>query len=259
MRKRLRLDALITEPRKELEKKYVHYVPDKGRVFFSKVCENEQYVETLPAVDGWHLIFLDGYPYLISHSAICFRSLAFGLKAWEYHEKENQRFFATCYSNRALGARGSVLTAEEYKTLSVWIKSTAGTVSESHVFLASKRRRGIYYEIATAVGSEVVYRQVADTASNAYLAPYTFRPSVRLSPLMYLVIDDEHDGSTPEKGMLLEPAKDYNPSKFQIGTSVGTDELTTAEFFEFMDTLREFVKSPLYAKLKPILEALEKE
>lgn len=256
MKQRIRLDTLSLEQRTELERKYVHYVPDKGHVIYSKVCKLDHYVETLPVVNGWHLIFPGGYPYIISHSTISFISQPNGLEAWNHHEGENLKFLETCYSNRALGARGYYLTAEDYETLSDWIKSTAGMC---HVFLGSKRRRDIYYEIATAFGTdEVHYTRVADTAGGSYQTIYTFRPAVMLSSYMYLIIDDEHDGSTPEKGMLLEPYEEYDPSDFPLYSN-GEDELTNDQYFELVDALKAFVKSPLYAKLKPILEALEKE
>lgn len=256
MKKRLRLDELSQEQRTELEQKYVHYVPDTGKVIYSKVCQCELHLETLPAPEGWHLVFPNGFPYLISHSNISFYCRPRGFDGWMYHEEENLKFLSTCYSNRTLGTEGCCFTVEKYEALSNWIKNSG---YECNIFLADKVRNGIFYDIAVAVGSEIHYVHVADTAGNMYPASYSFRPTVKLFSHMYLFIDDEHDGSTPEKGMLLEPAVDYNPSEFRISTSIGTQEMTTEELFEFIDTLREFVKSPLYAKLKPILEALEKE
>lgn len=224
------------EKREELERKYICYDPDYGEFIFRNLGGIEHHVDTQRGLK-WHLIVVGRKIYLISHSEISFISQPKGIKGWENHEKENKGFMEKCYSSRTIGAIGTYLTAEEYMKLSDWIKSTA---YECHVFVSGKRRRDIYYEIATAFGKEgIQYTRLADTAGGVYTGVYTFRPVVELSPAMFLIINDEHDGSSPEKGIYIEPARGYDPSTFKISTSSNTKEAMIQEAREVMQSVKK--------------------
>lgn len=249
---RIKLDELSFRSvgeKQELEQKFVHFEPDAGEFTFKHSGNHESTVQTQHNVGGWHLVIVGMRPYLISHSAVSFILQPKGLEGWEYYEKEAKRYLETCYSNKALGARGVYFTEEMYKFLSDRIKSSAG---QYRIFLGSKRRRDIFYEIALAYGIETFYVRLADTAGGTYQDLYSFRPVVELSPKMYLCVDNEHDGSSHEKGMLLEPAQDYDPASFKIETVDTTREGMILEAMEIIKTIRSEM-----ARVEKVLNSLK--
>ncbi len=252
MKQRIRLDELSQNPLRNFEQKYVHYVPDTGRFVFSKILGTEHAVETEEIKDGWHLVFLKKFPYLISHSTISFIAHVHGSNAWRYHVSENSNFLEICYSSRALGAKGTYFDKNKYSDLSTWIKSSAGNHS---IFIGSKWLSAGKYYINTAHADIIDEIILTDLDTGPYPeAIYGFRPVVALSPKMYLIIDESNDGSTPKKGMLLEPADDYDPANFAAIKPASTSFRLYQEALEVLGEVSTLIPSQPIGQQLQLLE-----
>ncbi len=194
-----------------LEKQFVSYIPDDRQFILCHTGSANYKVRTEHNLGGWHMVIVNREPYLISHQHTKLWIALHGHESWDYYDQVPQRYLKACYSNVALGATGTHFSISSYNKLSQWIQHTAGI---DRCYLGEKVLRSIYYEAATAAGSSIEYPALADTAGSEYQFFCTFRPVVKLSPDMYLIIDDDHDGLSPEKGMILAPAKNYNPAAF---------------------------------------------